>query len=213
MGTVVRFPLRHARASVGCRAAKAVKSSALSPAEAALGVPSMVDHHSAGMLSRCHHFETADAFAPMSAAMASREGQSSMIDRNERSAIRLPIRQSVLKSKDILSGDVVNVVGQNVFMVARSQSVSDFKRMFIARTTFARERSGRSQEKMAVDLGVGQPTYAKYEKRTPLPHHLVLAFCGLCDVTPAWLYTAAIELKADKPKRTRARRAKSKRAA
>lgn len=206
MGDVIRLS-DHARAAIGSRAAKAVNCFAVRPSAKPRSDSKTASHHSAGMLSRCHHLDTAGALAPMSVAMASREGQSSMIDLNEVSGIQMPIRQLVLKSKDILSEDVRGVFGQNVFMAGRNQSVSDFKKMFIARTAYARERSGKSQDEIAAELGMLQPTYSKYEIRTPLPHHLVMAFCALCDVTPAWLYTAAVPIAAAKPKRTRTKKA------
>lgn len=80
---------------------------------------------------------------------------------------------------------------------------STFKRQFVARTKLAREKSGRSQEEMAADLGLAQSTYHKYEVRTPLPHHLVLPFCTLCQITPEWLYTAAVRLESAKTRRAR----------
>lgn len=88
-------------------------------------------------------------------------------------------------------------------MTADRIATSLFKRQFVARTAVARERSGRSQEEMAADLGIGQGTYHKYEKRTPLPHHFIPQFCVLCQVSPEWLYTAAVELRSDPPRRPR----------
>lgn len=202
MAIIVRFP-DHARAAIGSRAAKPVSFSAVKPAIIARSVVRTADHHSAGIPSRCHHLETAEALAPMSVAMASREGQSSMIERNEVSVIPIPIRQLVLNCKDILSGDLGAAVGHTVPMAIDRQSISHFKALFVARTALARERTGRSQEQMATDLGISQPTYTKYESRTPLPHYLVPQFCMLCEVTPQWMYTAAVEIKIAKPRRRR----------
>jgi hypothetical protein len=202
MGIVVRLK-DHARALTGSRAARPVSLSAVKPATIPRSVVKTIAHHSAGMLSRCHHLETAAALAPMSAAIASREGHSSMIDRNDVSAMQIAIRQSVLKSKDILSADLGAVLGQTVLMGTDKPSTSLFKQMFLARTALAREKAGKSQEQMAAELGVAQGTYHKYESRTPLPHHLIPQFCMLTDITPQWLYTAAVEIREAKPRRRR----------
>lgn len=84
------------------------------------------------------------------------------------------------------------------------ESASEFKSQFIARTAFARDATGMSQEKMAEALGLTQGVYSKYESRTPLPHNLVLQFCALCNVTPAWLYTAVVPMAGKAPRRRRA---------
>lgn len=200
MGVVVKF---HARAATGSRAAKAVSRPAVSPASCPRSVASTAAHHSAGMPSRCHHLETAEALAPISAAIASRDGHSSMIDRNDVSAMQTAIRQLVLKSKDILSADPRSALGHTVRMNADAKSPTEFERQWIARTKFAREKSGKSQDEIAENLGIPQPTYGKYETRTVMPHRYVMAFCALCDVTPAWMYTAAVEIKVAKPRRRR----------
>lgn len=201
MGIVIRGRFHHAR--IGSRAAKPVSLSAVKPATIPRSVVRTAAHHSAGMLSRCHHLETAGALAPISAAIASRDGHSSMIDRNDVSAMQLAIRQSVLKSKDILSADPWAELGHTVRMNAVAKSPSEFERQWIARTKFAREKSGKSQDEIADNLGIPQPTYGKYETRTMMPHRYVMAFCALCDVTPAWMYTAAVEIKIAKPRRRR----------
>lgn len=79
---------------------------------------------------------------------------------------------------------------------------TSIKEQFLARTAFAREAAGLSQEEMAKELGIEQSLYSKYEIRSPLPHDLVLAFCALCDVTPGWMYTANVPARV-KAKRTR----------
>src|SRR5882757_2781253 len=85
MAEIIKFPRRrrHARASAGSRAAKAVSSSAVTPFSDAFVVANTADHHSEGMLSRFSHLRTAQGPAPTSEAMASRESQRSMIERNE----------------------------------------------------------------------------------------------------------------------------------
>jgi DNA-binding XRE family transcriptional regulator len=190
MGIVIRFPRRHARApstSTGCRAAKAVSPSALRPAAAALSVAKTADHHSAGTLSRCHHLETVDAPAPMSAAMASREGQSSMMDRNEANSVMSEaIGRSVLAVKPKTSHDAPVSIGHNVLMTAE-----EVRRGFVQRTREARIATGLSQPKMAKELGIDQGTYKNYETIRPLPTELVPIFCEICEISPAALYPPA----------------------
>ena len=67
----------------GVRAAKSMRVSALTFSLKAVSVAKIGAHHSAGMLSRCHHFETADDLASISAAIASLVSQSSINARNE----------------------------------------------------------------------------------------------------------------------------------
>jgi DNA-binding XRE family transcriptional regulator len=195
--------LDHARASRTSRAAKVARSSAVTPAAEARSVARTVDHHSAGTLLRCHHLETAEARAPISAAIASREVQSSMTDRNEvKSDMTEHLRHLVLKRKDNLSADMGITEGHNVLM-SRKPPESEFKRQFLARTAIARDKAGYTQETMAGALGMEQSKYSKYEVRTALPHHLIVQFCSLCEITTAWLYTAAVEVPAAKPRRRR----------
>src|ERR1700761_4775427 len=130
MGTVIRFPRRqHARASRGSRAAKAVRSSAVIPFPKAVWVANIADHHSAGTLSSCHHLETVEAPAPMSDAMASREGQSSITAlKEDKSAIADLIGRSVLGRKPKSSQDAAKSLGHNVLMTAE-----EIRRGFIQR--------------------------------------------------------------------------------
>ncbi len=212
MGMIVRFPRRHVRDSAGIRAASRVNVSEVTPAAIALSVASSTDHHSAGILSRCHHLEIAAARAPRSAAIVSRKGQSSMMDRNEiGSVIDLHIRQQVLKSKDILSGDDGKALGHNVLM-KDGKSTKEFKDQFTARVAYARHKAGYTQATMAEALGFGPPDdpsaqgkYHKYEKRSFMPHALIPRFCDLCNVTTGWLYSGPpvarpVEKRGRKPK-------------
>lgn len=203
MTTVVTFPGHWRPPSTVSRAAKRIRISADAPASCATSVDKIALHHSAGTASRCHHLETAGDRAPMSDAMASLEGHSSISARNEsKSAMPESLRQLVLNGKDILSEDAEISPGHNVFM-SRNPSDSEFKRLFLARTRAARLKSKLTQEQMADALGVEQSKYSKYEVRTVLPHHLIIPFCSLCEVSLPWLFTAAIEVHASKPKRRR----------
>lgn len=213
MVTVIQFPERgHVRASAASRAAKRVSKSAVMPPVLAFSVDRRTDHHSDGIVSRCHHFETADARTPSSEAMASLVVQSSMTERNDvESDMSDQIRQLVLKDKDNLSADGENLQGHNVLM-KKPHAVSTFKDQFTARVAYARHKAGYTQVTMAEALGLGaaddpsaQGKYHKYEKRSLMPHHLIPQFCALCDITVGWLYNGPVvarpvEKRGRKPK-------------
>ncbi len=195
---VLEFPKRHARTSAGsCRAsgalaAQAVIIRAVIPAWTARSVAKIGAHHSAGILSRCHHFDTAEAPAPMSDAMPSREGQSSISVRNVVGAVMPnPLRQSVLNGKANVSADCGRLLGQTV-LVDKGIASSQFQADFLGRTVAARKLRYASGREMAAALGWGedqQPTYSKYESRTPLPHYLISQFCRITGVRVEWLVT------------------------
>ena len=54
-----------------------------------------------------------------------------------------------------------------------------FNEAFCTRTRELREATGMSQIEMAGALGVSAEAYRKYEKRSPLPHYLVIRFCAI----------------------------------
>lgn len=192
MGEVIHWPEpRHARASVGSRAARRARSSALTPAVLTGSERSTDAHHSAGMLSRCHHFDTAEAPAPMAAAIASRDGHSSMMERNEACFMDDHLRQFVLNGKAIMSDDHRRRIGHSVLM-QKAQARSRFLADFLGRTVAARALKFKSGREMAIALGWGedqQATYSKYETRTPLPHYLIQQFCKIVGVEVEWLMT------------------------
>lgn len=212
MAEIIHYPWHRSRSSMGARAANLVSKSAVIPLSLAFSVPSKADHHSEGILSRCHHLDTADDLAPISNAMVSLEDHSSMMARNDLSSL-MPehIRQSVFKSKDKLSGDVGLHSGHDVLMKTE-QSSRLFKEEFTARVAFARHKAGYTQATMAEALGfgpvddpAGQSKYHKYEKRSLMPHHLIPKFCALCEINVAWLYSGPavarpVEKRGRKPK-------------
>lgn len=68
-------------------------------------------------------------------------------------------------------------------------SRSEIEADFIGRTIAARKLKFESQQEMADALGLAQPTYAKNEKRSPLPHYLIERFSQICGVRVEWLIT------------------------
>jgi len=198
MGQVVRFRNHQARASASStgtvRATNAVIVSADRPAAPAISVPRTADHHSAGMLLRCRHFETVQpvsfipADAATSSAIASRDGQRSMIDLNEVSS-DMPnyLGQTVLKSKANVSYDAKIVLSHDLGMDRMSES--EEKAAFIQRVKAAREARFSTQAPILTILGIPQGQYKHYEKRTPLPHRFIPKFCAATGVSVEWLLT------------------------
>jgi hypothetical protein len=130
----------------------------------AVSVARTADHHSAGSLSRCHHLETAVAGAPVSAAMASREGHSSMMERNEVNSVMAKLLgQPVPKIKAIVSDDCGKGIGHNVLMEDEDDKLAEslWREQFRLRLIAA--RGNRSQLVMAELLDVKPNTYSKYE--------------------------------------------------
>lgn len=207
MGSIVAFQARTSKLSevVEFRADKATKSSAVRPAERAFSVFNTADHQSFGILRRWCHFDTAEARAPISEAIASREAQSSITERNEFTEVmENHIGQTVLVGKDKLPSDCGKEIGQTVPM-PKSVTSPSFKRAFTANTRAARKLSGLTQAQMAQRLGIGdQDDYKTFESRSPLPHRFVLLFCQICGIQPNDLYTGQIPKPQTKPNRPKA---------
>jgi hypothetical protein len=200
MGEVVRLVQRHARTSTS-RAAKRVRRSAVTPASTALDVDSTDDHHSAGMLSLCHHFVTMPAETPISDPMAnlapwaSFGPQSSMTSRNEVISIMpQPLGQLVLKRKAKLSLDDFTALGQNVPMT-EADDKETYRTDFIDRVRRARGSTGKKQWEIALSMGVEQDEYKHWESKRLMPHHLIARFCFACHVDPVWMLTGHGRMK------------------
>ena len=198
MGIVVNFAKHHARASTISggtgRATKAVIVSAERPAPLAVSVLSTADHHSAGMLLRCHHLVTVhpDNLMPAdldtSSAIAWREGQRSMIAWNEgKSAMPNNLGQTVLDCKANVSYDAEKLLRHASDMDRMSES--EEKAAFIQRVKQAREARFPTQGPILTILGIPQGQYKHYEKRTPLPHRFIPKFCAATGVSVDWLLT------------------------
>lgn len=221
MGVVIRWRERqHARASAASLAANSVSLSEVTPAPRASSVPKIADHHSAGMLSRCHHLETVGARAEMSEAMASFEGHSSITSRKDRkSAIGQVLGQLVLKRKDNLALDGKKPLGHTVPMADSEKE--QYEQEFIARVKSARIATGMKQWQVAEALGVKQDFYKHWEVDRLMPHHLMGRFCIVCRVEPTWLVTGKGKkplqpphiVASQEPAKPKAKRAKRSRAA
>ena len=188
MGSILEF--RHARISSGALAARSAKSSADKPTRLATGDFRMVFHHSEGIESRCHHLLTAEAEAPVSEAIASLEGHSSITERKDVSLKAMPefLGQAVLKSKAKLSRDVMSYDGDYSVMPDRMTEAEE-KAFFIGRTKAARMARYHTQKPICIILGIDQGTYKQYETRTELPKRFIEKFCAATDVDIVWLLT------------------------
>lgn len=69
---------------------------------------------------------------------------------------------------------------------------TEFKKGFTGRVRQAREIKGKLPREFALDMGVEYETWLKYEKRTPLPHHLIPRFCELTGADIHWLFTGQL---------------------
>lgn len=192
MGTVVGFPKRHDCSPSKLRDASSVNKSAVTPAPFTRPDASTAVHHSAGIRSRPAHLRAAKGDAPISCAIASADGHSRMMDRkddmSDATFIESDIRQSVLNCKPILSHETGRDLADTCPM-AKAPTDKQYQDAILQRTFSAREHRGITQEAAAHALGTDQPTYAKYERRTPLPHRHIWAFCIACNVTVEWLIT------------------------
>lgn len=140
------------------------------------------------MRSRCHHFRTAAGGAPISDAIASREGQSSITERNDLCVMDGNIGQIVLTCKPKVSHDSSKTLAHDCPM-ADDTAKSAYKARFIARVRWARAARSMTQAEMAELLGIKQDKYKQYETRSYLPHDLVPRFILAAGIDWAWLFT------------------------
>lgn len=200
MGIVLCFP-RHATSNRSRRAAKSASNSTVTPEEFALDNLHSADHHSAGIELRCHHLETDVAGWPISAPRASRDGQSSMIERNEvKSDMPLVIGRRVLECKSAVSLDNELALGQTVLMGKRPKVLTAADHGIIWRTIKAREKADVSQPEIAAELGIPQDTYKNYETKRPITvrPELIAPFCQKTGILPGDLFRplGALEVRA-----------------
>jgi hypothetical protein len=64
-----------------------------------------------------------------------------------------------------------------------------YVKQITARLQWARKRlrPEPSQADVAVELGIERDTYSRYEQRTPVPQHHVVAVCKVLRINPVWL--------------------------
>lgn len=106
--------------------------------------------------------------------------------------------QPVQFVKDHVSSAPLNGIMDNMSVNAR-RSATLYRQAFVKRTKYLREEAGFTQESMAKALRISKETYAKYEQRTPLPHHLIAPYCEATGHDPWYVITG--KGPASKPER------------
>jgi len=96
--------------------------------------------------------------------------------------------QAVQFVKDPLSSAASAPVRDNV-SVASKKADKLYHQAFLRRTREMRDGAGFTQETMAKALHITKDAYAKYERRTLMPHHLIARFCELTGHDPWFLIT------------------------
>lgn len=211
MGKILKFP-RHTRASsrvtTGGRAAKLARVSASKPAALARSVPSRDCHHSAGMLSRCHHLLTCGAVAPppISDAAASLVGQSSMTDRNDVSMLG-NMGQFVPKSKAIVSRDYDDPIRHNVPVNEHDENRAESAWREAFRQRLIAAQGARTNADMAELLGITATRYSKYRgsRKSLIPLRLLPTFCKICGISLESLIEGKSPVIPSRPLRKRRR--------
>lgn len=98
------------------------------------------------------------------------------------------IGRGVLKGKSKSAYDQMSYLADTLAM-QRQDRASAFRKAFIERTRYARERARLTQEEMAAILGTTQGTYKQWETRNPMPIEAINAFCLATRVSEKWLLT------------------------
>jgi hypothetical protein len=66
-----------------------------------------------------------------------------------------------------------------------------YRKQFIDRLRSLRVASGLTPDEIAQRLGVRMDTYQRWEKRTLIPHHLIMPFCDATQADPYLLLTGS----------------------
>jgi DNA-binding XRE family transcriptional regulator len=152
---------------------------------------------------RCRHFFNAEELAPSERATASTIFQSGSMARENRDDQSL--RQGTNQSRVILSpGTKIDGMG------SKAETPKAYRDALLQRTRELREGRGFTQVQMAGFLGINLEAYKKYERRTPLPHHLIAEFCALVNTTEGYFLSGKVpkrtESKADESRGDQSRR-------
>lgn len=70
-----------------------------------------------------------------------------------------------------------------------------YKQEFIQRVRDVRAAEHKTQEEMAVALGVKQDEYKHWEASRVIPHHLIERYCAVFSLDPAWIITGRGRMK------------------
>ncbi|MBR1150129.1 hypothetical protein [Bradyrhizobium sp. JYMT SZCCT0428] len=170
MGTVVRLPVRHARASSVLSAKRANKSEVKLDA-LARSVSKTRRHQSDGILFRCHHFRTLDdPPQSTSAAMTSLEGQRSMTSLNEvmvGESLSMPglLGRHVPICKGIMGRDLKSPVGHSGPMGKDDGKLAESAWQMAFQERLSRIQGKRTHEAMAEYLEMPVESWKKCVNR------------------------------------------------
>lgn len=73
-------------------------------------------------------------------------------------------------------------------------AASRFRRAFVKATQQLRDRTGLSQQQLAIALGVDLPRYKQWERRSPLPPEFMERFCITVRTEPSEVFALASRL-------------------
>lgn len=138
---------------------------------------------------RSFHFRAASKLTPQSEASSARFGQHFMTARK----LFMPGNYGhiVHKVKDRMSSTscLVTACPESVkfldSMAKKLTTPTKYREAFCERLQRVRISAGYTQASLARELKIDKDTYAKYESRSLLPHHLIPAVCELTH-TDAW---------------------------
>lgn len=71
----------------------------------------------------------------------------------------------------------------------------NYDKAFINRVRVARESAGLTRDDVADHLGIKKDTYARYELKIMMPHHLLPKFAALTNVSLAYLFGSSLSSK------------------
>lgn len=98
----------------------------------------------------------------------------------------MQVRTSISVTGIVAGATIFSMVG------ARKPSTpSAYRKQFIDRLRSLRVASGLTPEEIADRLGVRMDTYQRWEKRTLIPHHLIIPFCDATHADPYLLLTGS----------------------
>jgi DNA-binding XRE family transcriptional regulator len=112
-----------------------------------------------------------------------------------------PKTEQILKGhRDVISLDTLSSKGptshpvteaeqeRTICPMSKATPRARFQKEFCHRLKTAREFRDLTQEEMAKKLGVLANTYSTYERRSPMPHYLVLQACEILGISTDHLY-------------------------
>jgi hypothetical protein len=211
MGMVIHWP--------GSRSASAAKTSKVTPQALPDSDLTQRSQNLAGIVSLDRHLRMVDDGTPMSAAIAMGDGQQAITSRKDENIVpfvdQIGPRCKTKLERDKMSHQLDSGSQKGTRM---AKALSAEQAAFIDRVRRARLSRFGTMEPIAALLRITVAQYKHYEKRSPLPAHLVVPFCHATQVDVYWLLDgsgkvpefAATPVAAPRQKRaSKARKAKA----